>query len=709
MKRREHIFKAVCGTGRAQAAALAYSSLSLLLLLVLFPQQIYAQVALRGVRAAEFHPGSSGQLILIGNGFKSVRSVESIKLEQYRTKLLSWDVISDRRINTNIRLPNHILPDIYDVVVQFKGDDFSRSLKAKINQQLPPLLMLKAGGKILDLAEPLDFTFESTRRGQQQLLRFEMLNDGDRPLVLDSLRISPQFKLAGPFPEVVKPGRPTNFYLQVDAKIPGEKIGSISFRTNDPDRKRISMGLSASIHPLPLPRLALFVDGMPVEKKDSLQMRLPEMANTAGSRRLMITLENRDSLDFWPVIKDLPPGLKVTGRLPEMIAAGAADSFEIHFSGEDLSEKGADLKLHLNDNLQPLLLHYEPRQPVDTSPGIVSDTNPPRPAIVPPERPPVEEVDPRAGGAGKFIYVNGQPLSAWRDNPLEFAAGWYSRRATRTLSLQNRNVDTLRVTAIDLPPGFFLTGRLPYHLPPGEIMVLKIEYRAEPAEARSGKIGIIFSDESKPGAEINVQGRVKAFSLAEIPPGIIILLTLVAIGLVYLLIHGLPGKPIARLSEKIKYKLAGPDVRFHTKMDYGQQRLNSAGSSELKFELRIRPKIDYGRSEILPASGSAEDSTPAADDLTQIEGVGPVINKVLQDAGIVTFSSLAGQGAGRLNKILRQAGIHMADPASWPRQAGLAASGQWEKLQAFQGKLYAGRYGRPPARHKKRRLADQSK
>ena len=61
--------------------------------------------------------------------------------------------------------------------------------------------------------------------------------------------------------------------------------------------------------------------------------------------------------------------------------------------------------------------------------------------------------------------------------------------------------------------------------------------------------------------------------------------------------------------------------------------------------------------------------------------------------GILTFAQLAGTPANRLREILTQAGPHfrMADPASWPEQARLAAEGKWEQLQELQDRLSGGR------------------
>lgn len=87
------------------------------------------------------------------------------------------------------------------------------------------------------------------------------------------------------------------------------------------------------------------------------------------------------------------------------------------------------------------------------------------------------------------------------------------------------------------------------------------------------------------------------------------------------------------------------------------------------------------------------EEAPAAtlDDLKVIEGIGPKIATLLQEAGILTFAQLAESEVDRLREILRGAGLAFADPTTWPEQARLAAAGDWEGLKALQQKLKGGR------------------
>jgi predicted flap endonuclease-1-like 5' DNA nuclease len=86
----------------------------------------------------------------------------------------------------------------------------------------------------------------------------------------------------------------------------------------------------------------------------------------------------------------------------------------------------------------------------------------------------------------------------------------------------------------------------------------------------------------------------------------------------------------------------------------------------------------------------------APDDLVVIEGIGPKISGVLQAAGITTFAQLADTAVSRIEEILEAADPRLrrlANPATWPEQAALAAGGQWDALEALQNELKGGRRG----------------
>lgn len=83
----------------------------------------------------------------------------------------------------------------------------------------------------------------------------------------------------------------------------------------------------------------------------------------------------------------------------------------------------------------------------------------------------------------------------------------------------------------------------------------------------------------------------------------------------------------------------------------------------------------------------------AKDDLTRIEGIGSKIAKLLEADGINTFAALGKATGKTLKAVLEAAGpkFQLHDPASWPKQAKLAAAGKWDELAALQEKLFGGK------------------
>jgi predicted flap endonuclease-1-like 5' DNA nuclease len=88
-------------------------------------------------------------------------------------------------------------------------------------------------------------------------------------------------------------------------------------------------------------------------------------------------------------------------------------------------------------------------------------------------------------------------------------------------------------------------------------------------------------------------------------------------------------------------------------------------------------------------SDAPKKETPSAekkDDLKKVEGIGPKIEQLFNEAGIWTYADLSGAEVEQLKEILSAAGsrYQMHDPTSWPEQAGMAARGEWDKLNEWQ-------------------------
>ena len=107
--------------------------------------------------------------------------------------------------------------------------------------------------------------------------------------------------------------------------------------------------------------------------------------------------------------------------------------------------------------------------------------------------------------------------------------------------------------------------------------------------------------------------------------------------------------------------------------------------------------------EVVPepevVSEPEEAATPAAvpeppskpDDLKKLEGIGPKVASLLNENGITTFAQLAETPVEKLAEILEANRLQMMNPGSWPKQAKLAAAGDWDELTKLQDELQGGR------------------
>jgi len=126
-----------------------------------------------------------------------------------------------------------------------------------------------------------------------------------------------------------------------------------------------------------------------------------------------------------------------------------------------------------------------------------------------------------------------------------------------------------------------------------------------------------------------------------------------------------------------------------------------ADNSVVQLEAIATPKATPANGKSKTTAKKATTKKPASekskihakDNLKKIEGIGPKIEGLLQDAGIRTFEELAGARISTLRDVLQAAGprFKMHNPATWSEQAKLAAAGKWDKLEALQKQLKGGR------------------
>lgn len=129
------------------------------------------------------------------------------------------------------------------------------------------------------------------------------------------------------------------------------------------------------------------------------------------------------------------------------------------------------------------------------------------------------------------------------------------------------------------------------------------------------------------------------------------------------------------------------------KMDETRQTLDDVYSRSIKAGTVKKTK------EVAKTAKKAKTSVKVAakaivknNDLRVIEGVGPKMAEILNEAGIVTFKQLATTKVATLREILAAAGSRYKghNPATWARQAKLAAAGRMDELKTLKAELKGG-------------------
>ncbi len=81
-------------------------------------------------------------------------------------------------------------------------------------------------------------------------------------------------------------------------------------------------------------------------------------------------------------------------------------------------------------------------------------------------------------------------------------------------------------------------------------------------------------------------------------------------------------------------------------------------------------------------------------DLTKVEGIGPKIEGLLNDKGIISYRQLSEASVSMLEKTIHDAGpnfaTHRGMTGTWPAQAKLAELGEWDELTKWQEVLKGG-------------------
>ncbi|MBW8199552.1 30S ribosomal protein S2 [Flagellimonas abyssi] len=123
-----------------------------------------------------------------------------------------------------------------------------------------------------------------------------------------------------------------------------------------------------------------------------------------------------------------------------------------------------------------------------------------------------------------------------------------------------------------------------------------------------------------------------------------------------------------------------------------EERKSEKGSGKDKEEDAPKKEKKSSEEKSAKKAEAAPKKEVKADDLTKIEGIGPKAAEALVESGITTYAELAKADADDIKETLTEASSTLAhlDPTSWPKQAKMAADGEWDELKEWQDSVKGG-------------------
>lgn len=131
-------------------------------------------------------------------------------------------------------------------------------------------------------------------------------------------------------------------------------------------------------------------------------------------------------------------------------------------------------------------------------------------------------------------------------------------------------------------------------------------------------------------------------------------------------------------------------------------KISSLEADLVSANLKAKASASVPKSFVAEAPAFVFDSALAAtvlgkkikqDDLKIVEGIGPKIEALFNDAGIKSWYDLSQSSTERLQSILDSGGENYAihNPSTWAKQALFAYEGKWKELKEWQENLIGGK------------------
>ena len=140
-------------------------------------------------------------------------------------------------------------------------------------------------------------------------------------------------------------------------------------------------------------------------------------------------------------------------------------------------------------------------------------------------------------------------------------------------------------------------------------------------------------------------------------------------------------------------ELAALKEQLHTASEHREAAVKRRDDDLSRLSTELRARIATLEAELMQTRRGAEPATPRKrDDLKVIEGIGPKIEMLLNEAGYLSFGDVALADPQALAQVLERAGprFSLARTETWPQQAQLLADGKLDEFQKLTDALKGG-------------------
>ena len=143
-----------------------------------------------------------------------------------------------------------------------------------------------------------------------------------------------------------------------------------------------------------------------------------------------------------------------------------------------------------------------------------------------------------------------------------------------------------------------------------------------------------------------------------------------------------------------QFKVRRKSIKFIRELTGKAARLKEVPMGEIEYSKKpvkeepkkVEEKVETPKEEVKTEAAKLA----AKDDLTKVEGIGPKIAETLTAAGVATFADLSAQTPEKISEMIADVkGSHTPD--TWPKQAKMAADGQWDELKKWQDEMDGGK------------------